>query len=102
MKLLSGFTVSELSSDFTANDMKTASVSATDMKTAFDAGSYTISQITTGGYLLGGGFQASGTTQRLGFGSFNVLQYTMVNADGNIMKISELFATTFWILFRRP
>ena len=53
MKLLSGFTVSELSSDFTANDMKTASVSATDMKTAFDAGSYTISQITTGGYLLG-------------------------------------------------
>ena len=42
-----------------------------------------------GGYLLGGGFQATGTTQRLGFGSFNVLQYTMVNADGNIMKISE-------------
>ena len=42
-----------------------------------------------GGFLLGGGFQASGTTQRLGFGSFNVLQYTMVNADGNIMKISE-------------
>ena len=42
-----------------------------------------------GGFLLGGGFQASGTTQRLGFGSFNVLQYTMVNADGDIMKISE-------------
>ena len=42
-----------------------------------------------GGYLLGGGFQATGTTQRLGFGSFNVLQYTMVNADGDIMKISE-------------
>ena len=42
-----------------------------------------------GGYLLGGGFQASGTTQRLGFGSFNVLEYTMVNAEGNIMKVSE-------------
>ena len=42
-----------------------------------------------GGYLLGGGFQASGTTQRFGFGSFNVLQYTMVNADGNIIRISE-------------
>ena len=42
-----------------------------------------------GGYLLGGGLQASGTTQRLGFGSFNVLEYTMVNADGNIMKISD-------------
>ena len=53
MKLLSGFTVSELSSQFSVSDMKTASVSASDMKTAFDAGSYTISQITTGGYLLG-------------------------------------------------
>ena len=41
-----------------------------------------------GGYLLGGGIQASGTTQRLGFGSFNVLEYTMVNAEGEVMKIS--------------
>jgi len=42
-----------------------------------------------GGYLLGGGFHASGTTQRLGYGAFNVLQYTMVNSEGNIMKVSE-------------
>ena len=42
-----------------------------------------------GGFLLGGGFQASGTTQRLGFGSFNVLQYTLVNAEGDILKVSE-------------
>ena len=41
-----------------------------------------------GGFLLGGGFQASGTGQRFGYGAFNVLQYTMVNADGDIMKIS--------------
>ena len=41
-----------------------------------------------GGFLLGGGFQASGTTQRLGFGAFNVLQYTMVDSEGNIIKVS--------------
>ena len=42
-----------------------------------------------GGYLIGGGAQASGTTQRLGFGNFNVLQFTMVDAEGNIIKASE-------------
>ena len=42
-----------------------------------------------GGYLIGGGAQASGTTQRFGFGNFNVLQFTMVDANGNIIKASE-------------
>ena len=42
-----------------------------------------------GGYLIGGGAQASGTTQRFGFGNFNVLQFTMVDAEGNIIKASE-------------
>ena len=42
-----------------------------------------------GGFLLGGGAQASGTSQRLGFGNFNVLQFTMVDAYGNIIKVSE-------------
>ena len=42
-----------------------------------------------GGYLIGGGAQASGTTQRFGFGNFNVLQFTMVDANGNIIKVSE-------------
>ena len=42
-----------------------------------------------GGYLIGGGAQASGTTQRFGFGNFNVLQFTMVDATGNIVKISN-------------
>ena len=42
-----------------------------------------------GGFLVGGGAQASGTSQRLGFGNFNVLQFTMVDANGNIMRVSE-------------
>ena len=42
-----------------------------------------------GGCLIGGCAQASGTSQRLGFGNFNVLQFTMVDANGNIMKVSE-------------
>ena len=39
------------------------------------------------------GAQASGTTQRLGFGNFNVLQFTLVDANGNILKVSESNAT---------
>ena len=42
-----------------------------------------------GGYLIGGGAQASGTTQRFGFGNFNVLQFTMVDAAGNIVKVKQ-------------
>ena len=44
-----------------------------------------------GGYLIGGGAQASGTTQRFGFGNFNVLQFTMVDANGNIIKASDTY-----------
>ena len=40
-----------------------------------------------GGYLLGGGVNLPGTTQRLGTGSSNVLQYTIVDADGFIVKV---------------
>ena len=47
-----------------------------------------------GGYLIGGGAQASGTTQRFGFGNFNVLQFTMVDSNGNIIKVSESNLTT--------
>ena len=40
-----------------------------------------------GGYLLGGGWNLVGTTQRIGTGSSNVLQYTMVDSDGFIVKV---------------
>ena len=46
-------------------------------------------EVGVGGFLVGGGMQALGTTQRLGSGSFNVLQYTVVDAEGNILKVSE-------------
>ena len=42
-----------------------------------------------GGYLIGGGSNIVGTTQRLGTGAFNVLQFTMVDAEGNVIKASE-------------
>ena len=41
-----------------------------------------------GGYLLGGGINAVGTTQRIGSGSSNVLQYTMVDGDGFLVKVN--------------
>ena len=40
-----------------------------------------------GGYLLGGGFNVVGTSQRIGTGSSNVLQYTMVDSDGFLVKV---------------
>ena len=40
-----------------------------------------------GGYLLGGGVNIVGTSQRIGSGSSNVLQYTMVDTDGFIVKV---------------
>ena len=42
-----------------------------------------------GGYLLGGGMHIVGTTQRHGFGSTNVLEYTMVDSIGRIVKVSS-------------
>ena len=41
-----------------------------------------------GGYLLGGGINAVGTTQRIGSGSSNVLQYTLVDGDGFLVKVN--------------
>ena len=40
-----------------------------------------------GGFLLGGGVNIVGTSQRIGTGSSNVLQYTMVDTDGFIVKV---------------
>ena len=42
-----------------------------------------------GGYLLGGGVNVVGTSQRIGSGSSNVLQYTMVDSDGFIVKVGN-------------
>ena len=44
-----------------------------------------------GGYLLGGGIHIVGTTQRHGMGSANVLEYTMVDSMGMIVKVSKGF-----------
>ena len=41
-----------------------------------------------GGFLLGGGINAIGTSQRYRSGASNVLQYTMVDATGDIYKVS--------------
>ena len=41
-----------------------------------------------GGFLLGGGVNYLGTSQRYLSGSSNVLQYTMVDAKGDIYKVA--------------
>ena len=43
-----------------------------------------------GGFLLGGGINAIGTSQRYQSGSSNVLQYTMIDAEGDIYKVSSI------------
>ena len=40
-----------------------------------------------GGFLLGGGINAIGTSQRYKTGASNVLQYTMVDSEGDIYKV---------------
>ena len=40
-----------------------------------------------GGFLLGGGINAIGTSQRYKSGAINVLQYTIVDAEGDIYKV---------------
>ena len=42
-----------------------------------------------GGYLLGGGINFDGTTNRYGLGSENVLEYTIVTANGTIIKVDQ-------------
>ena len=58
-----------------------------------------------GGYLLGGGVNVIGTSQRLTSGASNVLQYTMVDAKGDIYKVlmklessllSSNYMNSFW------
>ena len=40
-----------------------------------------------GGFLLGGGINAIGTSQRYKSGASNVLQYTLVDAEGDVYKV---------------
>ena len=42
-----------------------------------------------GGYLLGGGVNFVGTTSKYGTGASNVLEYTLVTADGNIVIVNK-------------
>ena len=44
-----------------------------------------------GGFLLGGGFNYAGSSRRLGSGASHVLQYTMVDANGDIYKASKIY-----------
>ena len=45
-----------------------------------------------GGFLLGGGVNYLGTSQRFLSGSSNVLEYTMVDAKGDIYKVFLLYS----------
>ena len=40
-----------------------------------------------GGFLLAGGINAIGTSQRYKSGASNILQYTMVDANGDVYKV---------------
>ena len=42
-----------------------------------------------GGYILGGGVNVVGTSDRYGFAAEHVKQYTMVDAQGNILLVSK-------------
>ena len=48
-----------------------------------------------GGYLLGGGVNVVGTSQRIGTGASNVLQYTMVDSDGFVVKVHIQYSGRF-------
>ena len=43
-----------------------------------------------GGYLLGGGINFAGTSNKYGSGASHVLQYTMVDAKGRILLVSDI------------
>ena len=47
----------------------------------------------TAGFLQGLGVNPMGTSQRYGFGSEQVLEYTMVLADGSIAKVNKYNTT---------
>lgn len=42
-----------------------------------------------GGYLLGGGVNVVGTSERLGSGAENVIKFTMVTAEGDIAEVTK-------------
>ena len=54
------------------------------------------------GYILGGGVNILGASQRYLSGAANVLQYTMVDAEGRILKVNNCVCLdsftklTFW------
>ena len=41
-----------------------------------------------GGFLLGGGFNYAGSSRRLGSGASQVLEYPMVDANGDVLKVN--------------
>ena len=47
----------------------------------------------TAGFLQGLGVNPMGTSQRYGFGSEQVIEYTMVLADGSIAKVNKYNTT---------
>ena len=47
------------------------------------------STVGVGGYLLGGGSNVAGPPMRYGSGAENVLEYTMVTAEGDIVKVDK-------------
>ena len=50
-----------------------------------------------GGFLLGGGFNYAGSSRRLGSGSSNVLEYTLVDANGDIFRVSNRVVKQYMI-----
>ena len=42
-----------------------------------------------GGYLLGGGVNVAGSATHYGIGAENVLEYTMVTADGEVVVVDK-------------
>ena len=52
-----------------------------------------------GGFLLAGGINAIGTSQRYKSGASNILQYTMVDANGDVYKVHEIFYLAIELIF---
>lgn len=55
-----------------------------------------------GGFLLAGGINAIGTSQRYKSGASNILQYTMVDANGDVYKVHEIFYLAIELLYFQP
>lgn len=48
-----------------------------------------------GGFLLRGGMNRNGISNLYGSGASNVIEYKMVTADGNVIKVSQEGITSF-------